>query len=178
VTIAEAHELLRRPEPLKRETERHRRTMVRLRRGEQLVSHLESLDLSYLLGGARGSGTYISGPAGKDEAWTDCSGFELYVRRAMGLMPKDPVGWTGTIVTEGHEGLSPYYVVLLKEPDQTEGHTIQRRRHKPRVGPEVFRWTECGGSDNPHPAGGPTWFEPTAERIAEFPYRRYFKALS
>lgn len=178
MTIAEAHDLLVKPEPLNRETEHHHQVMVRLRRGEHLVSHLEALDLSYLLGGARSSGTHISGPLGKNDAWTDCSGFELYDRRAMGLMPRYPVGWTGTIATEGHEGSSPYYMVLLKEPEETEGHTIQRRRHKPRVGPEVWRWTECGGSDNPHPAGGPTWFEPTAERIAEFPIHRYFKVLS
>lgn len=172
-----AHEHLAPPEQLRRETEHHHRLLKRLRRGETLISHLQGLDLIYLLGGARETGTIV-GPRGHGVEWTDCSGFQLFDMRAMGLQPRYPAGWTGTLVQEGHEGSSPYFTLFLKEPEQTEGHVISRRRHKPHMGKEVWRWAECGGSDNPHPGGGPTWFEPTAERIAEFPYIRHFKVLS
>lgn len=178
MSIASAHELLQRPEPLKVETEHHRRAMVRLRRGEKLWSHLEDLDLIYLLGGARETGVIVGPQDRHGVEWTDCSGAQLFDMRAMGLNPAYPAGWTGTLVQEGHEGTSPYFTLLLKEPEQTEGHVIARRRHKPRVGPEQWRWTECGGFDNPHTGGGPSWFHPTPERVAEFPYHRHFKVLA
>lgn len=175
-TLDRAHEHLAKPEPLKIESERHRRTMTRLRRGERLWTHLEKLELIYLLGGARSTGQIV-GPSGRGAAWTDCSGAQLFDMRAMGLQPRSPAGWTGTLVEEGHEGTSPYFTLFLKEPEQTEGHVIGRRRHKPRVGQDEWRWTECGGFDNPHAGGGPSWFEPTPERVAEFPYQRHFKVL-
>ena len=178
VSLEQARAHLAKPEQLKVESERHRRTMTRLRRGERLWDHLSHLDLIYLLGGARESGQIVGPHNQHGVPWTDCSGAQLFDMRAMGLQPHNPAGWTGTLVEEGHEGTSPYFTLFLKEPEQTEGHVIGRRRHKPRVGQDEWRWTECGGFDNPHPGGGPTWFEPTAERIAEFPYQRHFKVLS
>lgn len=177
IPLDRAHELLAKPQKLKRETERHHRTMVRLRRGERLWDHLVSLDLIYLLGGARSTGTIVGPHNHKRVPWTDCSGAQLYDMRAMGLQPRSPAGWTGTLVEEGHEGTSPYFTLFLKEPEQTEGHVIARRRHKPRVGEDEWRWTECGGFDNPHPGGGPAWFHPTPERIGEFPFHRHFVVL-
>lgn len=178
ITLDRAREFLAKPEPLRRETERHRRAMKRLRRGEELWSWLESLDLIYLLGGARSTGQIVGPHHQKGIPWTDCSGAQLFDMRVMGLNPRFPAGWTGTLVQEGHEGVSPYFTLFLKEPEQTEGHVIARRRHKPHLGDEGWRWTECGGNDNPHPGGGPTWFHPTAERVAEFPYQRHFAVLA
>jgi hypothetical protein len=177
IPLDRARELLAKPELLKRETEHHRRAMVRLRRGERMIGHLEQMDLFYLLGGARGAG-HITAPSGPRTGWTDCSGFQCFDLATMGVQLRNPTGWTGTLVEEGHEGASPYFTLFLKEPEQTEGHVIARRRHKPKVGADEWRWGECGGNDNPHPGGGPTWFHPTPERIAEFPYQRRFKVLS
>jgi hypothetical protein len=176
LSLDRAAELLAAPEQLRHPPERHRHTMVRLRRGERLWSHLEGLGLIYLLGGARENGQIV-GPRGRGVDWTDCSGGQIYDLRAMGVQLRAPDGWTGTLVEEGHEGTSPYFTLFLKEPFQTEGHVIGRRRHQPRVGSDEWRWTEVGGFDNPHSGGGAAWFHPTPERIAEFPYHRHFKVL-
>jgi hypothetical protein len=159
----------------------HRDKMVRMRRVERSITELEDLDLIYLLGGARGAHG-IEPPRGHGQEWSDCSGFVLFELAVAHIQTKSPTGWTGTLVSEGSEGLSEYLTVFIKEPEQTEGHTILRLRHHPgwrhREGAAEWRWAECGGSDNPHPGGGPTYFKPTDARIAEFPYHRHFKILS
>jgi hypothetical protein len=167
--------------PEQRTGAEHDHKVARIRRVEQSISRLERLDLIYLLGGARGSRA-ITPPAGAGVEWTDCSGFVLFELAVAGIQTRFPTGWTGTLAQEGSEGLSEYLTVFLKEPEQTEGHTILRLRHHPgwphREGAAEWRWAECGGRDNPHAGDGPTWFKPTDERIAEFPIRRHFRALS
>ncbi|MDX6609040.1 MAG: hypothetical protein QOF85_965 [Solirubrobacterales bacterium] len=151
----------------------------RIRRVEKAISQLVRMDLIYKLGGAR-EANGIGSPTGGGVAWTDCSGFVLYLLAVAGIKPRSPAGWTGTLVEEGREGWSSYLTLLLKEPEQTEGHVILRLRKRPRpwhLGEPRYRWAECGGRDNPRSGGGPTWFKPTPERIAEFPYHRHFKAL-
>lgn len=151
----------------------------KIRRVEKAITHLQKLGLIYLLGGARSGGT-VHGPSGRGEAWTDCSGFACYLLKIAGIKLRHPDGWTGTLVEEGHKGMSDYLTLFLKEPEQTEGHVIIRLRKRPRwwhFGAPKYRWAECGGMDNPRAGGGPTWFRPTPSRIAEFPYQRYFKEL-
>lgn len=173
---------LEKPRQLDHEHPAYHHKMVRIRRGETMMSRLEALELGYLLGGARGNGRHITAPHHKGEAWSDCSGCTLFEMLVMGLQPRSPIGWTGTLAREGSEGLSEFFTIFLKEPEQTEGHVIMRFRHHPgwrgREGAAEWRWAECGGRDNPHAGGGPTWFKPTDERVAEFPIRRHFKVLS
>lgn len=175
MSIDQAHSFLEKPRDLK--GERHDRIMHRIRRGEHSTSHLESLELIYLLGGARGAHG-ITPPIGKGVQWTDCSGFAIFELAVMGVQLKAPTGWTGTLVQEGHAGVSEYFTLFLKEPEQTEGHVIERRRHRPHAGRDEWRWSECGGFDNPKAGDGPAWFHPTPERIAEFPFQRHFAVLA
>lgn len=165
-------------------TAEQRQKLKRIRRVEKAITRLARMNLIYKLGGARaysGRGE-ITGPAGPGAAWTDCSGFVLYLLAIAGVNLRWPNGWTGTLAQEGLEGTSPYLTVFLKEPEQTEGHTILRLRHHPRwrqlLGMAArYRWAECGGIDNPRAGDGPTWFRPTEERVTEFPYRRHFAQL-
>lgn len=161
---------------------KNRDKLKRMRRVEKAVKRLQAMDLIYDLGGSRGGSTHngIENPTGDGLPWTDCSGFALYVMSIAGVKATDPSGWTGTLVDEGKEGDSPYLTLFLKEPFNTEGHVIIRLRRRPRPwhkGVPKFRWAECGGSDNPHVNGGPTFFRPTTERIAEFPFHRNFAQL-
>lgn len=151
----------------------------RIRRVEKAVSRLARMNLLYSLGGARGTHG-IANPVGPGTAWTDCSGLVLYLLAIAGIRTRYPSGWTGTLVQEGEAGESAFLTLFLKDPEQTEGHVIVRLRKRPRWwhrGEPKFRWAECGGRDNPKPGGGPTWFRPSAERIAEFPYHRHFPVL-
>lgn len=183
ISLEAARALLADPLPIAR-SHRHDAKMARVRRGEESISRLEQRDLIYLLGGARQYSPVqrILAPVGHDDHWTDCSGCAEFECAVMGLQLRNPAGWTGTLVTEGRQGTSPYFTLMLKEPEQTEGHVIMRFRHHPgflhREGAAKWRWAECGGIDNPTAGGGPTWFHPTDERIAEFPYHRHFEALS
>ena len=147
---------------------------VRIRRAEREISRLQALDLEYLLGGGRNCGpapcnhrAFSHGGKGGD-----CSWLQLLVCHILGVPIKSPLGWTGTLVGEGHEGPGRMYTIYIKEPQQTEGHTIGRFHH-----PDHDRWFECGGRDNPQPGDGVTWFRPTPERIREFPYLRHFKGF-
>lgn len=154
----------------------------KVRRAEKKTKKLQRMRLGYLLGGARGNPDGITGPRGKGDDWTDCSGFALYLCRVMGINNENKNGWTGTLVNEGKEGTSPYFTLYLKEPEQTEGHVIIRFRHHPRwrrmFGLAArWRWAECGGFDNPNPGGGPTFFKPTESRVNEFPFKRHFPEL-
>lgn len=154
----------------------------KIRRGEKAITHLQKLNLIYLLGGARTSNGIV-GPRGRGVAWTDCSGFVGFILRVIGVKLKSlsPL-WTGTLKDEGEPGEGNVLTLYIKEPLNTEGHVIMRLRHHPRWRKALglaakWRWAECGGMDNPHPGGGPTWFKPTDARIAEFPIRRHFPEL-
>jgi hypothetical protein len=155
----------------------------RIRRVEKAVGRLSRLSLIYKLGGARDyNPEHILEPSGAGVGWSDCSGFAAYLCAVAGLRLKHPAGWTGTLVEEGKQGTSPYLTLYIKDPYDTEGHVIVRLRHHPRwrraLGMAAkWRWAECGGRDNPKSGGGPTWFRPTDERVAEFPYQRHFEAL-
>jgi hypothetical protein len=155
----------------------------KMRRVEKAVSRLARLNLIYKLGGARVySPQRMLEPTGSGVGWSDCSGFACYLLAVAGIKLQNPAGWTGTLVEEGSQGTSPNLTLFIKDPLDTEGHVIIRLRHHPRwrraLGMAAkFRWAECGGRDNPRSGGGPTWFRPTAERVAEFPYHRHFEAL-
>lgn len=163
----------------------HDQKMVKQRRMEHAVGRLQAKDLIYDLGGARFAGR-ITSPIGDGTAWTDCSGFAVFLIQVGGfptghLFP-DGVLWTGSIADNLPKGVSDYLTFFLKEPHETEGHVIIRLRQRPKPfhkGVPHYRWAECGGSDNPHPGGGPTWLTPgramglsIAERVGEFDYHR------
>jgi hypothetical protein len=161
----------------------HEEKLRKIRRVEKAISRLQRMGLLYLRGGARQYDPQrMLAPTSKGQGWTDCSGLVQYVLAIAGIQLRNPAGWTGTLVAEGEAGTSPYLTLYLKEPEQAEGHVILRLRHHPRwrrlLGLAAkWRWAECGGSDNPQPGGGPTWFRPSDGRVAEFPYQRRFEAL-
>ncbi len=164
----------------------HERKMVRIRRVEKTVSRYQRLKLIYQRGGARiySPVQRIIHAVAAGVPWSDCSGWGLLLAAVADVPLKDPAGWTGTAVQEGEAGESEYFTFFIKDPyeHEGEGHMIVRLRHHPRwrrlLGLAAkWRWTECGGSDNPQAGGGPTWFKPTDARIAEFPYRRRFPGL-
>lgn len=154
----------------------------KVRRAEKVTKKLQRKRLIYLLGGARGGTRGITGPKHNGEAWTDCSGFALYLCRVMGIHCEEPNGWTGSLVKEGESGTSPWFTLYIKEPQNVEGHVIIRFRHHPRWRKMFglaarWRWAECGGYDNPTPGGGPTFFRPTESRVKEFTHIRHFPQL-
>lgn len=161
---------------------RHEAKLRRIRRVEKAVGALTRMNLVYKLGGARLYTPHqeILGPGAPGTAWTDCSGFALYLLAVAGVPLRNAAGWTGTLVNEGRAGTSEYLTLYLKGPTQTEGHVIVRLRKRPRPwhrGVPRYRWAECGGNDNPRAGGGPTWFRPSRTRIAEFPFQRRFEQL-
>lgn len=151
----------------------------RIRRVEKAVSRASRMNLIYRLGGGRaGGGTFF--PRTSGEAWGDCSAWACLLCAIAGLKLDNPDGWTGTLQDEGKAGKSEYLTLFIKEPMNVDGHVIIRLRKRPRpwhFGIPVYRWTECGGRDNPKSGGGPTWFRPTKSRIEEFPIQRHFEAL-
>jgi hypothetical protein len=147
---------------------------ARIRAAEHEISRLQALDLSYLLGGGRRCGptpcnhtAFSQGGEGGD-----CSWLQYLVCHILGVSVKSPIGWTGTLQFEGHSGPGKLYTIYVKEPENTEGHTIGRFHH-----PSRDHWFECGGSDNPQPGDGVSWIHPTPERIAEFPILRHFEGF-
>jgi len=93
----------------------------------------------------------------------------LLVCRLLHVNVKDWLGWTGTLASEGHAGPGKLFTIHIKEPFETEGHTVGQFHH-----PLKDRWVQCGGRDNPHPNKGVTFWTPTQERIAEFAIKRHF----
>lgn len=165
----------------------HEKKSVRIRRGETTAKHLESMGLHYNWGGARYYGASghdrITAPQNKDEAWTDCSGGSIFLCQVMDIhLPLGMEMNTDGLETVGIEGLSDYFTMFVKSD-----HVINRFRERPKPwhqGIPHYRWWEVGGSDNPHPAGGPSYFIPGKlmgltidERLAEFPVRRCFPGL-
>lgn len=162
----------------------------RQRRGEHAISHLESLHLNYLRGGARvssGGRLHIASPAGPGAFWSDCSGGAFLIAATMGLPVVEEVAktgegiWTGSLSKVGEEGWSDLFTLCLKYPFEEvpdEGHVIMRLRRNPHWFEDHsvprFRWAEVGGADNPSAGGGMSWFKPTPERIAEFTHVRHF----
>lgn len=152
----------------------------RIRRAEKAVSALQAMNLVYKLGGGRGGGHSLW-PAGRGIAWGDCSWFACLLCAIAGIRLNHPDGWTGTLAQEGEEGVSDFLTLFIKDANSVDGHVIVRLRKRPRPwhrGVPKYRWAECGGRDNPRSGGGPTWFRPTPDRIAEFPIKRHFKALT
>lgn len=103
-----------------------------------------------------------------------------------------PTGTTYTLALAGLEGFGREFTIMIKNiagaPD--ESHVIERwdlaKAVAELLGIEKYRcsdgffYTECGGSDNPTPGNGPTFFTPgegmgltIAERLAEFPEHRH-----
>lgn len=169
----------------------HERKMVRVRRIETTAKRLERMGLSYARGGARyyvsNGHDRITAPAHKHEAWTDCSGGTIYLAQVADVhlpagMEMDTFGLAGI----GVEGESDYWTMFIKNTPGDE-HVINRFRERPRPwhrGIPHYRWWEVGGSDNPHLAGGPSYFIPgklmgmsIEERVAEFPIHRCFPGL-
>lgn len=166
----------------------HERKLVKIRRGEETAKHLERLGLHYDRGGARYNGR-ITAPQHKGENWTDCSGGSGFLAQAMNIdlgnaWIKDMSTWG--LAECGKEGESDYWTMFIKNTVGDE-HVINRFRERPKPwhrGVPHYRWWEVGGSDNPHPEGGASYFIPgklmgltIAERIAEFPIHRCFAEL-
>lgn len=159
----------------------HEKKLIRVRRVEHTVSKFERMGLIYDLGGARFNGRIIA-PQSDDKPWTDCSGWGLFLKQIANILSAQGAGNTVSMAEEGVEGLSDYLTFFIKNPpgEIDNEHVIIRLRERPKPihrGEPRYRWTECGGSDNPRPGGGPTWFKPTPARIAEFPIRRCFPGL-
>lgn len=159
----------------------HQHKLQKARRIETAITSLMRMGLVYNLGGARFNGR-ITAPQHNGEAWTDCSGCGLYVKQVANIPSANGAGNTVSMAEEGKEGYSDYLTFFIKNPpgEVDNEHVIIRLRKRPRPwhrGVPKYRWAECGGSDNPKSGGGPTWFKPTAERIAEFPIRRCFEGF-
>lgn len=152
----------------------HPHAFRRIRSAEHEIARLQGLGLGYKLGGGRDCGPVPCGykdfEFGDDGG--DCSWLQYRVCHILGVPLKSPLGWTGTLQYEGREGRGKIYTIYIKEPENTEGHTIGCFHH-----PAKDHWFECGGFDNPQPGDGPTWFHPTEERIAEFPIKRHFEGF-
>lgn len=141
------------------------------------------MGLVYLWGGARGGRSMLP-PTARGQAWTDCSGLAQYLLAVGGVKLKNPVGSTFSLAEEGAAGKGELLTLFIKNVPASDAHVIIRLRKRPRpwhFGKTRYRWAECGGSDNPRPGGGPTWFTPGAtqgrrpeDRIAEFPIHRNF----
>lgn len=158
--------------------------MSHIRKGEKLVSHLSRMNLPYSYGGARVGG-HIARPV-PGEPWTDCSGCAIYVgEHGYGLEFKNAAGSTWSLADEGEPGESQYLTFYIKNnPEGHDEHIICRARKRPKpwhFGRPRFRYWECGGTDNPDPAGGPHWFIPGLkmglrwkDRVAQFYIHRQF----
>lgn len=157
------------------------KAMRMIRRGEQTVKRLSRMGLYYFYGGGRERGHVVE-PV-PNTRWTDCSGCACYVLTKMGIVLKNPAGSTWSLVFEGEAGESDYLTLYVKN-DAGDEHVIIRARKRPRpwhFGRPRFRWWECGGSDNPTPRGGPSFFIPGLKmglgwkaRVAEFYEHRNF----
>lgn len=154
---------------------------ARIRRIEKAISRASALNTLYSYGGGRG-GTYMSDPPGAGRSWTDCSGFAQWLCQVGDVRLKNYVGSTWSLAEEGESGTSPYFTFFIKNnPAGHDEHIIVRLRRRSRAGRKLFgefRWAQCGGRDNPKSGGGPSWFRPTASRIAEFPIHRKFKEFA
>lgn len=143
-----------------------------IRKAEKEISRLQALDLQYRMGGGRSCGPKPCRHFNHGAEGGDCSWLQLVVCDILNVPIKNPLGWTGTLQHEGLSGKGKIYTIYIKEPENEEGHTIGCFHH-----PAKNHWFECGGSDNPQPSGGVTWFHPTPERIAEFPIHRHFRGF-
>jgi hypothetical protein len=146
----------------------------RFKRTEKFISAVKRMKLYYKLGGGRRwspERTVLTKEGG------DCSWWALEILAKLGIQVNVKAGNTVSLAEEGTEGVGELLTLFIKNPpgEVDNEHVIIRMRRRRTFGilPR-HRWTECGGSDNPEPRGGPTWFRPTAARIAEFPIRRHF----
>lgn len=145
-----------------------------LRAAEHTVTRLEALGLHYDFGGGRDCGSIPCMPRhfSHDDDGGDCSWLTALLCWKLGQHVSWP-GTTYTLATEGIEGEGQLFTMHIKNfADPAESHVINEFHH-----PGHTRWAECGGRDNPTPTGGPAWFHPTPERIAEFPIKRHFKGF-
>jgi hypothetical protein len=134
--------------------------MVRIRKGEKLVTRLARMTLPYDYGGGRVGGKIVDPVDGKP--WTDCSGCAIYVgENGYGLKFKNRAGSTWSLAEEGEPGMSKYLTFLIKNTAGDE-HIIVRARQRPKpwhLGLPRYRYWQCGGSDSPQ-HGEPSWFTP------------------
>ena len=153
----------------------HRDAVRNVRHAEREIKRLELLYGAYDLGGGRRCGDqFCNFKNGLYEGKYvgDCSWLQGLTCEMLGIKLSTPpsLTWTGSLYKEGKAGKGKLYTLFVKDPEDTEGHSIGCFHHHLKD-----RWFECGGSDNPHPNNGVTFWKPTAERIAEFPYRRHFE---
>lgn len=154
----------------------------KLRRGEKFVSRLAHMGLPYKWGGGRRwnpTRTVISPEGG------DCSWGAMECLAHMGVRLANPAGSTWSLAEEGREGVGENFTLFIKNTVGDE-HVIMRwrRRHTLLGLLPKHRWAETGGTDNPKPKGGMSWFVPgrgmglsVKQRVEEFPIRRHFPEL-
>lgn len=151
--------------------------LKRIRRMEKAVSRFKAMRLLYNYGGGRVGGRMLA-PQRKGEAWSDCSGLSQLLLAVGGVPLREPAGSTWSLAEEGRAGEGKNFTLFIKNAPGDE-HVINRHRRRLHWVPGLpkYRWSECGGSDNPQAGGGPAWFRPSEARIAEFPIRRHFPEL-
>lgn len=153
----------------------HRDAVRNVRHAEREIKRLELMFGTYDLGGGRRCGDqFCNFKNGLYEGKYvgDCSWLQGYVCELLGIKLSTPpsLTWTGSLYKEGKSGKGKLYTMLVKDPEDTEGHTIGLFHHRFKD-----RGFECGGSDNPHSGNGVSFVKFTPERLAEFPYRRHFE---
>jgi hypothetical protein len=154
---------------------------VQERKGVADLVRLIAKHMAYVFGGGHVT------PA--DDGPGDCSW--LASREWQHFDPDLPTGTTFTLAEAGRAGFGRRFSLMIKniagEPD--ESHVIERWEFTPEeirtLGVQKyvidgFVYSECGGSDNPTPGNGPTWFIPgkgmgltVEQRLAEFSIHRH-----
>lgn len=145
-----------------------------IRAAEHTITRLEHMGLHYDFGGGRNHGSTPTMPRDLERGGDggDCSWLAGVVCVKLGQRIVWP-GSTFSLATEGVEGRGKIFTMHIKNlADPAESHVILEFAH-----PGHTRWAECGGRDNPTSTGGPAWFHPTADRIAEFPIKRHFRGF-
>lgn len=128
------------------------------------------LGLHYLWGGGHLPGDPAAHPNGP---W-DCSGWALHllatVVEHVNGSGMNTIGFMNAARSKSNgleEGEGRWITFYVKDD-----HMVTR---------VVFRgrtyWMQCGGSDNPKPGDGPTFWHPTPERIREFTFHCHPKGL-
>ncbi len=157
---------------------------TKIRRVEQQVKRGEKLDHAYVFGGGRNCGYNPCTLKSNDDG--DCSWWQGHLINVAGYKLPFPASELSTYTLAELPKWDPknfafgqgkYFTIRIKNitGNPEESHTIAELRN---------RFTECGGSDNPHEDGRPTWFHPGEgmgltlfQRLAEFPTMVHIKGL-
>lgn len=128
------------------------------------IQRVHNQNLSYAWGGSHNEAIVH----GDDY---DCSSWASHLCQMANL--KVSTATTYGLAGAGKAGEGKWLTLYIKNPPNPhDAHVIVRVFDGHR-----YRWTECGGSDNPRPKGGPCWFTPSPARIAQFPIHRHFPEL-